>query len=60
MGAAEQDKVVQVGSAVSGRILSLDADFNSVVRQDQVVAQIAPEGFAARVAEATMLRGLYP
>jgi HlyD family secretion protein len=48
--------LVQVGSAVSGRILSLDADFNSVVRQDQVVAQIAPEGFAAQVAEATAQR----
>lgn len=35
--------LVQVGSAVSGRILSLDADFNSVVRQDQIVAQIAPK-----------------
>ena len=41
---------------VSGRILSLNADFNSVVHQDQVVAQIAPEGFAARVAEATAQR----
>ena len=48
--------LVQVGSAVSGRILSLDADFNSMVHQDQVVAQIAPEGFAARVAEATAQR----
>jgi HlyD family secretion protein len=48
--------LVQVGSAVSGRILSLNADFNSVIHQDQVVAQIAPEGFAARVAEATAQR----
>ncbi|EWY40380.1 hemolysin secretion protein D [Skermanella stibiiresistens SB22] len=48
--------LVQVGSAVSGRIQSLSADFNSVVTSNQVVAQIDPEGFAAKVAEATAVR----
>ncbi|WP_158044602.1 efflux RND transporter periplasmic adaptor subunit [Skermanella pratensis] len=48
--------LVQVGSAVSGRIQSLAADFNSIVSRDQTVAQIDPEGFAAEVAEATAER----
>ena len=48
--------LVQVGSAVSGRVQSLDADFNSTVTRDQTVAQIDPAGFAAKVAEATAQR----
>ncbi|UEM22665.1 efflux RND transporter periplasmic adaptor subunit [Skermanella mucosa] len=48
--------LVQVGSAVSGRIQSLNADFNSTVVRDQTVAQIDPAGFAAEVAEATAER----
>ncbi|MDP3859706.1 MAG: efflux RND transporter periplasmic adaptor subunit [Stagnimonas sp.] len=34
---------VQVGSQVSGRILSLEADFNSVVKKGDVVARIDPQ-----------------
>lgn len=34
---------VQVGSQVSGRILSLEADFNSIVRKGDVVARIDPQ-----------------
>jgi HlyD family secretion protein len=33
---------VQVGSQVSGKIATLSADFNSVVTQGQVLAQIDP------------------
>ena len=36
---------VQVGSQVSGRIESLEADFNSVVKKDQIVAKIDPRTF---------------
>ena len=38
-----------MGSQVSGAIIKLYADFNSVVRQGQVIAQIDPALFQARV-----------
>lgn len=40
---------VQVGSQVSGRIQSLSADFNSLVRKGQVIARIDPQLYAAAV-----------
>jgi HlyD family secretion protein len=43
---------VQVGSQVSGNILELDADFNTKVRNGQVVARIDPQLFQARVDQA--------
>jgi len=43
---------VQVGSQVSGAIQSLNADFNSHVTKGQVIAQIDPAIFDARLAEA--------
>jgi HlyD family secretion protein len=43
---------VQVGSQVSGTIQSLKADFNSRVHKGQVIAQIDPAIFQARLAEA--------
>ncbi|HEY6098021.1 MAG TPA: efflux RND transporter periplasmic adaptor subunit, partial [Anaeromyxobacter sp.] len=43
---------VQVGSQVSGRIASLDADFNSPVRKGQVIARIDPQLFQAAVEQA--------
>jgi HlyD family secretion protein len=43
---------VQVGSQVSGKIATLSADFNSVVRQGQVLAQIDQQPFKARVSQA--------
>lgn len=43
---------VQVGSQVSGQIKELLADFNSEVREDQVIARIDPENFQARVRQA--------
>lgn len=39
---------VQVGSQVSGMILSLHADFNSIVKAGDVVARIDPSPFKAR------------
>ncbi len=39
---------VQVGSQVTGRIDSLHADFNSVVKAGQVVARIDPQAYQAR------------
>jgi len=41
--------LVQVGSQVSGTILKLYADFNSVVRNGQTIAQIDPALFQAKV-----------
>jgi HlyD family secretion protein len=43
---------VQVGSQVSGRIASLDADFNSDVKKGQVIATLDPELFEAALAQA--------
>ncbi len=43
---------VQVGSQVSRQIEELFADFNSEVREGQVIAQIDPENFEARVGQA--------
>jgi HlyD family secretion protein len=43
---------VQVGSQVSGRILKLFVDFNSVVKKGDLVAQIDPELFNAALAQA--------
>ena len=43
---------VQVGSQVSGRILSLEADFNSVVKKGDVVARIDPQQVEAAVRRA--------
>jgi HlyD family secretion protein len=43
---------VQVGSQVSGKIAKLFADFNSVVKQGQTLAQIEQQPFLARVSQA--------
>jgi HlyD family secretion protein len=40
---------VQVGTQVTGTVLQLFADFNSRVKKDQVVAQIDPASFKAKV-----------
>jgi HlyD family secretion protein len=44
--------IVQVGSQVSGTIQKLFADFNTVVKNGQVIAQIDPALFQARVDQA--------
>jgi HlyD family secretion protein len=43
---------VQVGSQVSGTIRQLDADFNDQVKKGQIIAQIDPAIFRAKLAEA--------
>ncbi|WP_165873562.1 efflux RND transporter periplasmic adaptor subunit [Parasulfuritortus cantonensis] len=43
---------VQVGSQVSGQIKELLADYNSAVRQGQVIARLDPASFESRVAQA--------
>jgi HlyD family secretion protein len=43
---------VEVGSQVSGRVQSLYADFNSVVKKGQLIAKIDPALFMATVAQA--------
>lgn len=43
---------VQVGSQVSGQIKEINADFNTLVKQDQVIARIDPSTFELRVAQA--------
>src|SRR5689334_15259114 len=42
---------VQVGTQVSGTISKLFVDFNSPVKKGQVIAQIDPSLFSARVEE---------
>ena len=43
---------VQVGSQISGNIVKLFADFNSLVKSNQVVAQLDPASFQASVHQA--------
>src|SRR5688572_26123014 len=43
---------VQVGSQVSGQILELFVDFNSLVKKNQVIARIDPAIFEAKVNQA--------
>ncbi len=44
---------VSVGSQVSGQIRELLADFNSTVRQGQLIARLDPESFEYRVRQAS-------
>ena len=57
-GRLEAVTTVQVGSQVSGSIMTLHADFNSAVRQGQVIAELDPSLFETQVeqAEATVAR----
>src|SRR4051812_16215366 len=41
-GTLEALRLVQVGSQVSGTVSELDADFNQIVKKDQVVAKLDP------------------
>lgn len=45
--------LVDVGSVISGQIRELMADFNSTVKQGDVIARINPETYEARVVQAT-------
>jgi HlyD family secretion protein len=51
-GALQAVTTVQVGSQASGTISALYADFNSVVKKGQVVAQLDPSVSKAQVAQA--------
>ncbi len=43
---------VQVGSQISGQVKEIEADFNTAVKKDQVIARIDPATFELRVAQA--------
>ncbi len=51
-GAVRALTTVEVGSQLSGQVVELYADFNSVVTENQVVARIDPQTFATRVQQA--------
>ncbi len=51
-GALQAVTTVQVGSQASGTISALYADFNSVVKKGQVVAQLDPSTAKAQVDQA--------
>ena len=51
-GTLEAVTTVQLGSQVSGTIQSLNADFNSTVKKNQVVARLDPSLFEARRGQA--------
>ena len=51
-GTVQAVTTVQVGSQVSGNIEWLGADFNSVVREGQVIARIDPATFQAQLERA--------
>src|SRR6478736_2439037 len=48
-GTLQAVTTVQVGSQVSGNIQSLGADFNSIVKKDQVIARLDPSLFQTQV-----------
>jgi len=51
-GTLQAVTTVQVGSQVSGNISYLGADFNSIVRKDQVIARLDPSLFQAQADQA--------
>ena len=51
-GTIDAVTTVEVGSQVSGMIEALHADFNSEVKKGQIIAQIDPAQFRARVVQA--------
>jgi HlyD family secretion protein len=51
-GAVRALTTVEVGSQVSGQIIELDADFNSEVKEGDIIARIDPQTFESRVASA--------
>jgi len=51
-GTVQPVKLVQVGTQVSGRVLKLNADFNSRVKAGDVVAQIDPAVYQANLSQA--------
>ena len=51
-GTVRPDITVQVGSEVSGKLLTVDVDFNSIVKMGDILATIDPENLENRVAQA--------
>jgi HlyD family secretion protein len=51
-GALQATVTVQIGAQVSGRILKLNADFNSTVKKGQLIAKLDPQLFVAAVQQA--------
>src|SRR6266550_1861636 len=51
-GTLQAVTTVQVGSQVSGNIAWLGADFNSIVKKNQVIARLDPSLFDAQVQQA--------
>lgn len=50
-GVVEPVNQVEVGAQVSGRVVSVDVDFNDLVNQGQLLAEIDPELFGADVVQ---------
>ena len=48
-GTLEALRTVQVGSQISGQISALHADYNSVVKQGELLAEIDPRTFKSQV-----------
>jgi HlyD family secretion protein len=48
-GTLEAVRTVQVGSQISGQISALHADYNSIVKQGQLLAEIDPRTFESQV-----------
>src|SRR5688572_24666499 len=51
-GTLQAVTTVQVGTQVSGTILQLNADFNSLVRKGQVLARLDPSLFQTQIEQA--------
>ncbi len=51
-GTLEAVSMVSVGTQVSGSVLSLHADFNSVVRKGQVIARLEPSLYESAIEQA--------
>ncbi len=51
-GAISPTRLIQVGSQVSGTIVDLKVDFNSVVKEGEVIAKIDPASFERALARA--------
>lgn len=51
-GTLEAVTTVQVGSQVSGTVMELNADFNSIVRKGQVIARLDPSLFQTQIDQA--------
>src|SRR6186713_1210630 len=50
-GVVEPVNQVDIGAQVSGRVVSVEVDFNDQVKKGQLIAQIDPELFGAEVSQ---------